>query len=201
MASASPNITSETEERFQGPGDIVLTTRSPVVKAIVTTLAQWWPMPFPFSSLCEAVAERLGLGVGNGERVQDAVGTWVLSNYTSSSIIELSVTPPSFTTTPGDRPVASPFARRQAQAGNTVTNLRHEQINLGDAERQALMLLDGTVDRSALADKLGELLERGVLTARQDGQPVTDKELARKIVAHSVEPILQLLARTALLTA
>jgi methyltransferase-like protein/cyclopropane fatty-acyl-phospholipid synthase-like methyltransferase len=200
-ASATPDLKTDAEERFLGPGDIVLTTKAPVVKAIMTTLAQWWPMPFAFSALCDAVAERLGLGVGNAERVQEAVGTWVLSSYTSSNILEFSVTPPAFTVTPGERPIGSPLARRQAQAGKLVTNLRHEQINLGDAERQALMLLDGTLDRSGFADRIAELVEKGILTAKQNDQPVTDKDLARKVVAQMVEPILNALARTALLTA
>src|SRR5207247_416077 len=192
-ASPTPDLKTDAEERFLGPGDIVLTTKAPVVKAIMTTLAQWWPMPFAFSALCEAVAERLGLGVGNAERVHDPVGTWVLSTYTSSNILELSVTPPAVTITPGERPVASPLARRQAQTGKLVTNLRHEQINLGDAERQAIMILDGTVDRSGLAGHLGELVDKGVLTARQNDQPVTDKEQCRKVVAQMVEPIVQAL--------
>jgi methyltransferase-like protein/SAM-dependent methyltransferase len=200
-ASPTPNLKSDAEEKFLGPGDIVLSTRAPVVKATMTMLAQWWPMPFPFSALCEAVAERLGLGVGNAERVQEAVGAWLLGTYTSSNIIELSVTPPSFTITPGERPVGSPLGRLQAKSGKTVTNLRHEQINLGDPERETLLLLDGTNDRSAVADRLGELVDKGVLSARQEGQPVTDKEQARKIVGASVEPIVQLLARAALVTA
>lgn len=199
--SANPDLRSDAEEKFRGPGDIVLTTRAPVVKATVTTLAQWWPMPFAFSALSEAVAERLGLGVGNAERVQDAVGTWILGTYTTSSILELSVTPPAFTITPGERPVASPLARRQAQDGKLVTNLRHEQINLGDAERQALLLFDGTADRARLTDRLGELVAQGVLTARQNEVPITDKELARKVVTQTVEPIINLLARAALLMA
>jgi hypothetical protein len=158
-------------------------------------------MPFAFSALSEAVAERLGLGVGNAERVQDAVGTWILGTYTTSSILELSVTPPAFTITPGERPVSSPLARRQAQDGKLVTNLRHEQINLGDAERQALLLFDGTADRARLTDRLGELVAQGVLTARQNEVPITDKELARKVVTQTVEPIINLLARAALLMA
>jgi methyltransferase-like protein/cyclopropane fatty-acyl-phospholipid synthase-like methyltransferase len=200
-ASATPNIKSDAEERYLGPGDIVLTTRAPVVKATVTSLAQWWPTPFPFQALCEAVAERLGLGVGNAERVQDAVGTWVLGSYTSSNILELSVTPPSFTATPGEKPVASPLARRQAQTSKVVTNLRHEQLTLGDAERFMVTVLDGTMDRPTLTERLGELVDKGVLTARQNDQPVTDKELARKVVAESVDPLIQSLARSALLTA
>lgn len=200
-ASTTPNLTSDAEERFLGPGDVVLTTRAPIAKAVVTMLAQWWPMPFPFQALCDAAAERLGLGVGNAERVQDVVGTWVLGTYTSSNILELSVTPPSFTVTPGAKPVASPLARRQAQAGKLVTNLRHEQLSLGDAERYMVTVLDGTVDRPTLAERLGDLVEKGVLSARKNDQPVTDMALARQVVAESVDPLIQLLARSALLSA
>jgi methyltransferase-like protein len=46
-----------------------------------------------------------------------------------------------------DRPVASPLARLQATESGDVTNLRHEAVRLGDAERVLLARLDGTRTR------------------------------------------------------
>src|SRR5207249_83254 len=143
---------------------------------LLVSLSRHWPLPIPFAQLSIEVAERLGHGANAGERVAEPLGTFLLDTYTSSNLLELSVRTPAFTLTPGDRPVASALARHQAQAGRIVANLRHEQINLGDPERQALMLLDGTVDRATLADRLDKLVESGVLAARHEGQPVTDQE-------------------------
>jgi hypothetical protein len=67
-------------------------------------------------------------------------------------IIELS-TFPSAATRAGDKPVASPLVRYQAQRGDpTISTLRHRALNVDDeAGRRLLTLLDGTRDRAQLA--------------------------------------------------
>src|SRR5581483_5135543 len=37
-ASAAPDVTSQAEEKFRGPGDVTLTSRGPVVKAALAVL-------------------------------------------------------------------------------------------------------------------------------------------------------------------
>jgi hypothetical protein len=51
--------------------------------------------------------------------------------------------------------VASPLARIQARAGETVTTLLHTSIEIRDpVARRLLVLLDGTRDRAALTEEL-----------------------------------------------
>jgi hypothetical protein len=84
-------------------------------------------------------------------------------------------------------PRATVLARRQACAGETVTNLRHASVRIeDDLGRRLVTLLDGTRDRAALAAQLRtHLLDQG--------RPVPAD------LADSLERSLQGLARLALL--
>ena len=65
----------------------------------------------------------------------------------------------------GQRPLATPLARAQAQEGAFVATLRHAAVNLDDPlARRLLVLLDGTRDAAALASAVGE--PRGEVDAR-----------------------------------
>ena len=48
------------------------------------------------------------------------------------------------------RPIASPWARRQARSSNEVTNQRHVRVSLSDPERLLLPHLDGQTDQTTL---------------------------------------------------
>jgi hypothetical protein len=61
--------------------------------------------------------------------------------------------------------------------------------------------LDGTKDRKALLDELGDMVAEGRLTVRQDEQPVKDTEAVRDILTRDLEQHLCWLARAALLVA
>jgi methyltransferase-like protein len=203
MKPSTPDVdvTSAAEAKYQSGHGATLTTRAPVVKAAVAYLTEQYPRPVPFAALCDAVAERLNLGLTGGAQVADALGLFVLNTYTTSNVLDLTVTAPAFTLEPGERPVASPLARHQAATSNTVTTLRHEMVNLVTAQRQLLLLLDGTLDREALGVRLVELVEKGVLGAQKDGKPVTDMDEVRSLTRQSLPSILNSLARCALLTA
>jgi hypothetical protein len=58
--------------------------------------------------------------------------------------------PPPCARMPGDRPLACPYARLQAAAGETVTHLRHDQVMVPARHREVLRLLDGTRTTSQL---------------------------------------------------
>ncbi len=56
---------------------------------------------------------------------------------------------------PGDTPVAIALARRDAADGSdATTNVRHETVSLDPATRALLPVMDGTLDRAALARRL-----------------------------------------------
>lgn len=80
--------------------------------------------------------------------------TWAAA---CAGVIQLHVHMPRLATTPGEHPAASAVARVQLERGATVTNLRHDAVDLDDAiVRRLLPLLDGTRDRTALVAALGE---------------------------------------------
>ncbi len=70
--------------------------------------------------------------------------------------------------------MASPLARLQAVAAPHATNLRHEEVPLGDVDRQLLSQLDGSRDRAALVEMLAELRAKNVLKVEKDGKPISD---------------------------
>jgi methyltransferase-like protein len=68
-----------------------------------------------------------------------------------------------------ERPLASPLARLQAADKSKVSNLDHTVAQLGELDRQVLLLLDGKRDRAALLDVLTEMVHTGALVPREDG--------------------------------
>lgn len=147
---APVDAAADPTEEFRGPGDLVLKTRDPLYRAALRILGKRWPRTVPFSELRDAARTLVG-GEADTARDTRELGTRLLTTYTASRFIELHVQPPAFTLTPGERPVASPFARWRVKNGGRVTNLRHQNVSLSKAERELLLLLDGTRDRAALA--------------------------------------------------
>jgi hypothetical protein len=115
--------------------------------------------------------------------------------------VELHACPPRFVSDVSERPVASPLAQLQAEAGGQVTNLRHETVPLSDLERQLVRLLDGTRDRSALRHGLEGLVGQGVLEVRDGGGRLQDLGRVRAALAGALDQSLPELARAALLVA
>jgi methyltransferase-like protein len=68
-------------------------------------------------------------------------------------------------------PTASRVARLQAQAGNVVTNMRHEFSKISDLARHLLPHLDGTRDREALVGILVDLVRQKKLLVADAPEP------------------------------
>jgi cyclopropane fatty-acyl-phospholipid synthase-like methyltransferase/methyltransferase-like protein len=135
---------------FRMPDGSGLRTPHPVTKAAMAVLAKHWPAPIPFSDLAAMAATRIGL---TGD-VDDAQTTTLASDLLKSfcaGAAELHALGPAFVIEPGARPKASPVARLQAARGAHVTNMRHEMVGLDDADRRLLSLLDGSLERTAIA--------------------------------------------------
>jgi len=89
--------------------------------------------------------------LGSLSRPLDAV---VLQAY-AAGLVDLHLQPPSLTTVPPERPVASPLARLQALSRGQVSTLLHTTVAIADANALKLLpLVDGTRDRAALAAAL-----------------------------------------------
>ena len=134
---------------FEGPTGSTLATDHPLVRAALARVGDEWPAAVWVGDLIPAGSSAEGRGV-----LCDAL----LRAY-AANLVQLHAHPPALTTSPGEMPEASPLARRQARAGDMVTNLRHVSVHIeDDLERELVALLDGARDRAALAGELARFL-------------------------------------------
>jgi hypothetical protein len=151
------NLGQGVSEQFIGRDGSKLSTDHPLSKAAMVCLIQRWPALLPFGALiCEAqamlaeVAGQVAAGPVDQEQVEVLAANLLKAFATSENLAQFYPCAPRFTLETGARPVASAWARLQAEAGPEVTNLRHERIDLEAQQRQLLRRLDGTRDRPAL---------------------------------------------------
>jgi methyltransferase-like protein len=132
------------EVRFRGRTNETLSTSDPVLVAGLRALREHWPRSVLFEELAREVSSPLGVGP---DEVGRSLGLSLLRLYLSSHLVDLHATAPAFASVVSERPVASSLARLQATESTDVTNLRHETVRLGEAERVLLAHLDGTRSR------------------------------------------------------
>jgi methyltransferase-like protein len=113
--------------------------------------------------------------------------------------VDLHAEPPLVAHEIPEQPVISKLARFQASQPGAVTNLQHENVQLGDFERQVAKLLDGTRDRAAVIETLADLVANKTLVVHEKGKPVTDQDQVRMILGKVLEDALPSLARKSLL--
>jgi hypothetical protein len=127
-----------------------LRTPHPISKAAMAVLTKHWPAPIPFSDLAAMAAARIGL-TGDVDDLQSATLASDMLKSFCAGAVELHALGPAFVIEPGARPQSSGVARLQAARGARVTNMRHEMVGLDDADRRLLSLLDGSLERAAIA--------------------------------------------------
>ena len=100
----------------------------------------------------------------------------------------------------GDRPIAIALARADAAEGNTATtNLRHEPVALDPATRALLPVMDGSLDRAGLAERLAAEALAGRIGFSRDGQPITDAADVREVAASHLAALLAGMAKAGLI--
>jgi hypothetical protein len=204
----TPDVDSDAPERFRGPSGSVVRLSSPLVKAALVELHECWPQALPFQELFRRAGARLGQQAPESHQAtgppddSDALSlAQQLLRCTSLGLVELHGYVPRFTLEVGERPIACPLARYQAQRGLPVANRRHEPVHFEDnLARATLGLLDGSHDRAALREQLDRLAASGDREPK-DGGDATDARGADEgsVSPDAVEHALRWLARSALL--
>lgn len=183
-----------------------LTTPNPITKAAMTVLSRTWPRAMQFEALHKAARALLdeqgpaAMGIALPAPEEQILGADLLTCF-SANIVTLRAMPWRHAMKAGERPKATPLARLQAARGPTVTNLRHEMVNLDESSRYILIQLDGQRDRAGMLDSLGDLVKSGALSVQQSGQRVTEPAAVREALAASIDPVLENFERAALLEA
>jgi len=201
-ASAQPDLTSPGVEEFRSADGATLSVDHAVTKVALTQLRAAWPQAIHFNELLISARAQLGLDPSPEKAAFDAqaLAANLLKAFAyGGNLVELHVQPARFTTEISERPVASPWARLQANEPGQVTNLRHERVELDEMARYVLRHLDGTRDRAALFDAVAKPLREGTLVMRQNDQSVHDPVQAEAILAEELEATLRWLAYAALL--
>jgi methyltransferase-like protein len=202
--SARPVLAHGANESFQLPNGSKHQIFDALTKAALVVMGREWPRCFAFEELYELSRARLRQEIGDAPIADDdakSFGDRLLQGY-AARVVELRVAAPRLAPSVSERPIASPVARYQLQNGSkTVTNLRHEPIELPELPRQMTMLLDGTRDAEALATDIVKLGHAGKIGVReQEGGPVvTDPKRLEELLRALVADNLPKLARVCLL--
>lgn len=195
-SDAAADSRAAVAEEFTSPEGVSVRTNQPVVRAALHVLSAARPDALPFAELWDRVCHRLP---PDEHPPTDGPGeAWLahtILELATAQLVELHVHRPKFSLRVTDRPVGSPLARREAAAGNRVTNLRHSRVMLLEFDRILLLHLDGTRGRTELADVLGRLVADGTI-AIEDRSRLEPDELSA-----AVDGSLRRLAATALLVA
>jgi methyltransferase-like protein/SAM-dependent methyltransferase len=196
-ASDNPDIQSEAVEEFRGKKESAIATSFPLGKAALVSLGEQYPRSLAFDALLVAASKRIGLQVPDPESTRKLEETLLRAH--GAGLIEMHLHAPKFALEPGEKPVANPLARLQAQEGPIITTLLHNNVKLeDDLGRQLLLLLDGTRDRSALLRELSSMVES---SSEATPEALTAREQFLRTLPDELEDKLRTLARLGLLLA
>lgn len=166
-----------------------------LAKAALRALGAAWPASIAYRDLValaqREVAAELGPDIGRElARLDDA-----LIAIFRAGLLDIHIEPPQLMTAISERPVASAFARWQAQSSGEVTDLRHRTVALDSiVVRKFLCLLDGTRTAAMLLAEMRAFLAAAHASGRHGaGLPATAS-------AEEVDMHLQDVARLALLS-
>lgn len=150
-APAGGRVQVDTKDRERGDGQLLL-------QAALDALNDAAPRRLSRAGLTGRLRD--GPAAAVLERVGEAGLGDLLFGAARVGAVSLHLTNPALVIEPGERPVASPIARLQLEAGDLVTSLCHDSVKLDDAAGRRLVgLLDGSRDRDALVRELGESLD------------------------------------------
>ena len=134
-------------------------TNDPRLVAVLGALCSAWPRALAFGDLEAAVGAAIGDQRTEGMPDVAALTTQALFQAMMAQLVSLHLTDPPIAASPGERPLATPYARLQAAAGENATNLLLRDVELSLLDRLVLARLDGQTDRAGLASQILPLLE------------------------------------------
>jgi methyltransferase-like protein/protein-L-isoaspartate O-methyltransferase len=194
--SDTPDVKSETVEKFRAKNGAAATTNLPLTKAAFLHLGRIYPRAISFPELVTQARLLAGISETATNAEDSATLADVALKTYEVGVIELHLHEPAYTVEPGAFPIASPIARLQIKRGHVVATLLHESLRLDDEiARQLLLLLDGSRDRSAVAQELRRVIDSNPKI------PDTEKEAMLNGLATDLEEKLVELGKFGLLLA
>lgn len=190
--------------RWKGSDGAEFATDHPVTKQAMAYLLEQFPMSVNYSDLYKiAMQETYNRIPDDGTEQRDiallAVNLLRMFSY-SDTLMEFHTIPTRCTTKISNMPKVSVVARGLVVKGyGTVSNMRHQRVQLEPLAQLILPLLDGEHSQRALITHLKGLVESGKITLESaDGTPLTKAKLQSRI-KHELNQQLQWFAHAALL--
>lgn len=201
---APVNLRPGISQTFRWPQGPSLATNHPLTKAALLVLSRQWPRAIHLETL---VAEALTL-LGDHQFLTETdlqLGLNVLGDHLLQGLLrgylELHTWQADFTTAVSDRPKISELAGYLLAQRQPLVSPRHRLVELDHPTELLCLALDGTRNREVLLGYLMELVTKGDLVVRLDGDPLTDPEEIRDTLADGLAHSLGRVARAALLVA
>ena len=197
--SNNADVTANDAMEFKTDQGASLSTAHPLTNAAILHLGSRWPEAVSFEALVEnaqrILTERSSRPVvAAPEDIEKLLHVMALS--VCGGHLEGHFVPPRLTASVSERPRASLIARKQAEAGTLITNLRHEAMQLEDGlTRRFIQFVDGSRDIDALLVDFKVALGSSA-AGEQNGAESVDPE---SITRANVEKNLRSLARLGLL--
>jgi SAM-dependent methyltransferase len=160
----SASFRQRPEGRIEGLHGVLIAA-GPEVESVARALGELYPLPLEFSDLVPYAGSA-------------AAAAEILFHLVTAGFANLHVYPFPCAEEIGLRPRASALARRQAAVQNRVTNLCHQSVELPDAARALVRLLDGRRTAPTLARAVAA--QTGIaLQQVRDGLPATLEWMAQ----------------------
>ncbi len=140
--------------KFEAPDWPSTTLTDTFGKVTLLCLREAWPESVSLSDLETAVRTRLSLPPATETTdFGDLMWSWFIKG-----IANMTHTLPNCVKSPGERPQGSVVAQAQLKLGvPKLTNLLHRTVKIAPFEATVLALLDGTLDRPAIAERVTQL--------------------------------------------
>jgi methyltransferase-like protein/2-polyprenyl-3-methyl-5-hydroxy-6-metoxy-1,4-benzoquinol methylase len=151
-------------------GTSTLTLQSPLSMAALDSLCDAWPRSMTIDELRMASIQRLAansVAAESFEYVSSDDVAQSVGNIFLAGLIDFCVHPTQVANRVSNRPLASPLARLQAEASDTVTNQRHENVSLDEFNRYLIALLDSHHDLDSLTERMQAAIASGELRLPQ----------------------------------
>jgi methyltransferase-like protein/ubiquinone/menaquinone biosynthesis C-methylase UbiE len=159
--SSAARLASEPSDQigeFETADGRRLRTNHPVSRAAMEVLIEKAPETLTFEQLLTAATEvAKGRGIEiDVQRDSQEIATTLLKGFLDNmALVEFRLEAPALTKSCSTRPVASPYARWRASSGDlVVTNRKHQRVEIDEATRRLLALLDGSRTQRDILDEL-----------------------------------------------
>jgi hypothetical protein len=165
--NANVDLLSEAKLPIRARGGQVAYLGRPISKAALRVLQESLPASVPFDELFGKAAGKLGQG-GDGPTAAErgALRTHLAADLTqafTTGIVTLHSFEPAFAAMMPERPRMAPLAALQAERDGTVVTPWHALVRLGIVARKLAAILDGQLDRKALAARVRDWIDTGEL--------------------------------------